>query len=51
MKEVAAYYKSIHAAVLKKFWMQIFLGGLIAFSALLFFGILILMSWFSDGQG
>jgi hypothetical protein len=48
MKAIVRYYKMTYAAVWQRFWMQIVLGGLVAFSALLFFGILILMSWCSD---
>jgi hypothetical protein len=44
IKGIAAYYRATYAAVWKRFWMQIILGGLVAISAILFFGILILIS-------
>lgn len=43
-------FKSAYASILKRYWMQIFLCVLAACSAFLFYGILVLMSWLSEGQ-
>jgi hypothetical protein len=43
-------FKSVYASILKRYWMQIVLSALAAFSAFLFFGILVLMHWLSEGR-